>query len=196
VQFGSSGIPNSVSAEMVFGGDQGAISLVGFRVVSNSGASYSSTGGIPPGPGQLLYCVDISSGSCVNERRLNGAFTVAGPWCDATGTGNIQYLAQNVESSSGFNVIPGVSYTTGGTVVASNTLTAYLQAHASPCPPKDTTVKAPPPAPTPPDTPPPTFPTPDPTPLPPPVPPPPPGDQCTAYIDSIDLYVEVDCDAT
>ena len=195
LQFGSgSSVPNTVTAEMVFVGDQGAISLTSLSIASNSGGSYSTAGTLASGFGQLLYCVDISSGSCVNERRLNGAIPVLGAKCDAVGSGNIQYLAQNLESTSGFNVIPGVSLNTGGTVAASYALSAFFKAFANSCPAKDSTNNTQPLAPAPPDTPPPTFPTPDPTPLPPLAPPPPPGDQCTSYIDDIDLYVEVDCD--
>lgn len=200
LQFGSSSssssIPNTVTAEMVFVGDQGAISLTGFSITSNSGGSYSTASSMTAGPGQLLYCVDISSGSCVNERRLNAALPVLGAKCDAVGSGTIQYVAQNLESASGFNVIPGVPLNTGGTVAASYVLSAFFKATANPCQPKDTTIKTQPLAPAPPDTPPPTFPTPDPAPLPPLAPPPPPGGQCTAYIDDIDLYVEVNCDDT
>ena len=194
LQFGSgSSVPNTVTAEMVFIGDQGAISLTNLSITSNSGGSYSTSSSLASGFGQLLYCVDISQGNCVNERRLNGALPVLGARCDAVGSGSIQYVAQNLESSSGFNIIPGVSYNTGGTVAASYSLSAFFKAFASACPPRDTITKTQPVAPTSPDTPQPVFPTPDPTPLPPVAPPPPAGDDCTAYIDDIDLYIEVDC---
>lgn len=198
LQFGSgSSVPNTVTAEMVFMGDQGAISLTSLTIASNSGGSYSTSSSLASGFGQLLYCVDISLGSCVNERRLSGALPVLGAKCDAVASGNIQYVAQNLESTSLSNVIPGVSFSTGGTVAASYSLSAFFKAVASACPTKDsTTVNTQPLTPTSPDTPQPTFPTPDPTPLPPPAPPPPPGDQCTSYIDDIDLYVEVDCNQT
>lgn len=138
-------LPTAVNAEMTFVGDVGDIQLGSLTITRNSGSSpYQASGRITAGSGQLLNCLDGFFAACGNEKYLGGMLILDGaPVCDARGSGNVNYYANNVNSSFGTALLGSFSSSTPGGIEGSTSSNGSVDGIAPACvpppaPPKGT----------------------------------------------------------
>jgi hypothetical protein len=126
--------PGSLEAEMVFIGDAGDISGT-ITITSNNGATYPVSGTIATGPGQLVSCYDVTFGGCQNRRHLNGVLLLDRvPYCDASGSGSVNYYANNINPPLGLSV----PFTTvGGSTEGGASTLGYVNGTAESCQTED-----------------------------------------------------------
>jgi hypothetical protein len=125
----------SIEAEMTFIGDHGEIRLSNLKVTATrTGATYTTSGLIASGAGDLIGCSDAVFGSCSNRRNLRGVMTLAGaPYCDATSSGNISYIASYVTVSTTPGLFGSPSSTSTGDTQSPTPLSAGIQGSAPAC---------------------------------------------------------------
>jgi hypothetical protein len=190
-------LPTTLEGEMTFVGDEGRIAIGSFGITSKSGGTYTLTGELAAGAGQLVSCSDPTLGSCVNSKRLAGStFASSAPYCDATGSGSLNYTAQNIQSTFDIATSPQTAVSSGGGVQDQFNVTQQLFATAPACDTQtgDTNTGGyVPPNPVDPYPPPEGWPDPGPEPYEPPGGGTPVQDDCVAFFSTLLLYVIVIC---
>ncbi|HEY2378416.1 MAG TPA: hypothetical protein VGH98_20725 [Gemmatimonadaceae bacterium] len=129
----SSNVPDGIEAEAVFVGDQAEISVQSVTITGKDGSTYSSSGEMAQGPGQLINCTDAVLGTCDNRRRLNGVMALNGaPTCSASGSATVGYYVSNVNLPVSIGLGP-VSTGSSGNNESSVAANAQVTSQASPC---------------------------------------------------------------
>ena len=139
-------VPDGVEAEVTFVGDQADMTVTSLTITGTSGSSYSRSGRIAMGPGQMISCTDVSFGACDNRRHLNGVMVLSdAPTCDATGSGTVNHYVTNITPPISFGPISA-----GNGSDQSASAVASVSSSAGPCssddghqPSADTTASTP-----------------------------------------------------
>src|SRR5689334_12325666 len=132
--FGSPQIPTTLAASMQFVGTSGSINS-NVTIVGKS-SSYPASGSLASGAGTPVNCADALFSSCATKSMSGTLTTGVAPYCDATASGSIAYVAQNSDASVGG--IP-LSWSSGGWPSAPATAYGYINTAAGPCPTKPDT---------------------------------------------------------
>jgi hypothetical protein len=127
-------VPDGVEAEVTFVGDQADITVASGTITRNSGSTYSLSGRIAMGPGQIIGCTDGVFGACDNRRHLNGVLVLpAAPTCDARGNGTVSYYVTNITPPISVSYDP-TSFGSAGNGDQSASAAAVVSSSAGPCP--------------------------------------------------------------
>jgi len=125
--FGSPQIATTLEASMQFVGTWGSINSN--VTITGKSSVYPAIGSLASGAGTPVNCADVLFSSCAT-RSLSGAWSKSdAPYCDATASGSIAYLAQNGDAAVGGIPLSG----SGGSLGAPVTAYAYVTNSAGPC---------------------------------------------------------------
>jgi len=126
-------VPDGIEAEVTFVGDQAEITALSVTITGNKGSSYSTTGRIAVGSGQIISCGDVIFGGCDTRRHLGGVMVLNdAPTCDARGNGTVSYYVNNINPPISIGYSP-TSIGSAGNNDQSASAVAYVSSSAGPC---------------------------------------------------------------